>query len=399
MSMRGPNAWAVAAFAAVLGAVIGGAAAAIEASLRPWRIGEFSGASLAAAAKDGPRADVPETQLAFGTIGSGAERSYEFTIGNTGSSALVLTRGASSCSCTVSDFENSEGGDSAARKEVAPGESTKVRVKWRGKGSGGPFRQQVTVFTNDPRRPEIAFVIEGTVVPTWKAEPASIVFSKMSPSGGENATALIFTFGKEPPRIGELSLADPGFSQFFSLSSAPLEAAEIAAETGATGGFLLKVEVRPGLPIGPFRQSIGMKFGIPEEVAAEIPLEGNVAGDLALAGLGWDSSQQALLLGTVSGKTGAHARLFLTVKGGHRDAVRPTVREVVPPAVEVEVGTAKAVGSGDVMRIPISIKIPPGSPPGNHRCSQQAPGIRIVLDTGHPATPTLTIPVCVIIEP
>ena len=397
--MREPSAWIVAVFAAALGGAIGGGSAALDATLRPWRLGDFGPGVLEAPKGDVSKAEVPETTHAFGTIGSGAEGEHEFVIANTGSAPLTLTKGATSCSCTVSDFEAADGAAENAKKIVAPGSTTKVRLKWRGKGSGGPFRQQATVFTNDPRRPEISFVIEGTVVPTWKAVPESIVLSQVSAGAAVQATARIFTFGKELPRIGKLSTADPQTSQFFSLSSTPLAPAEIAAETGATGGFLLGVDVKPGLPIGPLRQTITIELRIPEKLVVELPLEGSVAGDLALAGTAWDSSRQAVLLGTVSGQIGSHAQLFLIAKGPHRTAVKPIVREVVPGSLVVEVGDGKPVGSGGVIRIPLSITIPPGSPPANHRCSQQAPAGRIVLDTGHPDSPTLSIPVCIAIGP
>jgi hypothetical protein len=71
----------------------------------------------------------------------------------------------------------------------------------------------------------------------------------------------------------------------------------------------------------------------------------------------------------------------------------------VPESLEVTVGEAVPVGSGAVLRIPIEIVIPPGSRGVNHICSEQAPAGRIVLATGHPDSPTLSIPVCVAIGP
>jgi hypothetical protein len=142
-----------------------------------------------------------------------------------------------------------------------------------------------------------------------------------------------------------------------------------------------------------------VRFRMPQEVIAEVPLEGSVGGDLVLAGAGWDSSRQALRLGTVSGQTGARTRLFLTAKGPHRDQVRPRVVETVPDLLEVTVGEGKPIGSGAVLRIPIDIVIPAGSRPVNHICSEQGPAGRIVLETGHPDSPTMSIPVCVAIGP
>jgi hypothetical protein len=60
--VRGLNAWVVAAFAVVAGAAIGGGTAALEASLRPWRIGDFGPGLLQAQAGPAPQADVPETR-------------------------------------------------------------------------------------------------------------------------------------------------------------------------------------------------------------------------------------------------------------------------------------------------------------------------------------------------
>jgi hypothetical protein len=118
-----------------------------------------------------------------------------------------------------------------------------------------------------------------------------------------------------------------------------------------------------------------------------------------MAGPGWDSSRQALLLGTVSGKAGLRTRVFLTAKGPHRNSVRPTVREVVPEALQVTIGDGSPIGTGGAVRIPIDIVIPPGSRAVNHLCSQQGPAGRIVLATGHPDSPEFTIPVCVAVGP
>lgn len=393
--MQLPSAWVVGGVAAAVGAMVGGSVAALESAMRPWRAGDFQVQAIAHG--PAPVAEVPEMVYAFGTVGVGGKGTHEFVIRNSGDAPLELTRGATSCTCTVSDFDESEGG--GGPKIVPPGGSTKLKVQWRGKGSGGPFRQQASVFTNDPRRPQIAFEVEGTVVPTFTAVPPTITLSKLATSQAERITVKVFTFGTDPPRVESLSVGDEQTAQFYSLASAPLDASEVAATKGATGGFAITADVRPGMPIGPVRQTIKVVFRMPDEVSAEIPVEGSVTGDLALAGTAWDSSQQALRLGTVSSRSGAVTSLFLTVKGPHREQVRPVVRQVVPESLVVFVGEGKPVGSGAVIRIPLSITIPPGSPPANHLCSPQAPAGKIVLDTGHPDSPELTIPVCVAIGP
>jgi len=388
----------VAAVAIVVGAAVGAAGPALEHTLVPWRVGGFRVVDTSRAGPQ-PRAEAAETRHEFGTVGVGATGSHEFTVRNTGAAPLTLSRGATSCSCTVSDFEASEGGSPEAKKLVPPGESTRVRVQWRGKGTGGPFRQQATILTDDPRLPEIVFVVEGTVVPTWKALPDVVVMPRVSASTGGRATVDVLTFGQEPPTVGTMTIEDSQVAQFVSLSSEPLPEAVIAAESAATGGFRLVVDVKPGAALGPLRCTARVVFSMPGEVIAEIPVEGTIGGDLVLAGPGWDSSRQALLLGTVSRSAGLRTRVFLTAKGPHRDLVRPTVREVVPDSLRVTVGDGSPIGTGGVVRIPIDIEIPSGSRVVNHLCSQQGPAGRIVLDTGHPDSPELTIPVCVAIGP
>ncbi len=397
METNGPDPRLVVVAAMAVGAAIG-AAGAVLTHATPWQVGDVRVID-AEAAGPLPRAETSETRHDFGTVGVGGTGSHDFTVRNIGDASLTLSRGATSCTCTVSDFENSEGGSNDARKLVPPGESTRIRVQWRGKGDGGPFRQQATILTDDPRRPELVFVVEGLVVPTWKALPDTVVLPRISTATGDTGTTEIFTYGTSAPSVTEVSLEDPQSAHLFSLSTEPLDASTIATETGATGGFRLVVNVKPGMPPGPLKGMVRVVFRMPDEQTAEIPVSGMVGSDLVMAGPGWDSSRQALLLGTVSGKAGLRTRVFLTAKGPHRDSVRPTVREVIPDSLRVTVGEGQPIGAGGVVRIPIDIVIPAGSRAANHLCSQQGPAGRIVLDTGHSECPEFTIPICVAIGP
>jgi len=396
MTLENLKAWQVAAVAALAGIGVGAAGAAVQRAT-PWSVGDLR--IVSAASGPAPRIDVGETRHAFGTLGTGGTGSHDFVVGNRGDGPLTLRKGATSCTCTVTDFDAVEGGSTDGTKVVPAGGETKIRVQWKGKPPGGPFRQQATILTDDPRRPEVVFTVEGTVVPTWKAVPDLLAVPRISASAGERVTADVFTYGPQPPLVTEAVLNDPKLAQFVSLATAPLSAAEVAGETGATGGFRLTVDLKPGLPIGQLKQTIRVSFTMPEPLVAEIPLEGTIGGDLVLAGSGWDSSRQALLLGTVSGKTGLRTRVFLTAKGPHRDSVRPTVREVVPESLQVTIGDGSPIGTGGAIRIPIDIVIPPDSRAVNHLCSKQGPAGRIVLATGHPDSPEFTIPVCVAVGP
>lgn len=397
--VRIPNPWAVAAVAVVCGAVVGGGGAVLQSVRRPWRVGDFRPGATARI--DGPvgEVDVGETVHAFGTVATGGSGTHDFVVRNRGKGPLTLRRGATSCTCTISGFEAADGEESAHEKVVPPAGSTKVTLEWKGKGAGGPFRQQATIFTDDSRRPEVVFVVEGTVVPTWKAVPEAVLLPRVSSAAGEHAEVRLFTFGSQPPVVERLAVEHAQAGQFFSLAQSPLAAADVAAEPGATGGLLLTLTIRPGLPLGTLRTSIDAVLRLPDEVAVSVPVEATVGGDLVLAGAAWDSSRQALMLGTVSGRKGLRTKLFITARGPHRERMRPVVREVVPESLDVTIGEPVAIGESGAMRIPVAVVIPAGSRPVNHLCSEQGPAGTIVIDTGHPDSPTLTIPVCVAIGP
>jgi len=438
MPPRLPSAWTVAALAGLLGLGLGSGTAALEMLARPMRVGDFSAPMFGGggAASGGPRAVIEDSDHDFGSMSAGQSGRHRFRITNAGDAPLLLTKGRSSCGCTIAEV---------GREEIAAGGSGEVTVEWRTKGEGGPFQQQVTVHTNDPRRPDVSLRITGSVVPTWRAIPPSVIFPKLGTNDRQTATVTILTYSQPPPSLEKIALIEPATAACFDVGSRKLSTEELAAvgDPAATGGLLVTLETRPGLPLGHLRQTVQMTLRTgagtvsaseanrsegegragkgssgdrasqeshpsagPSSIAAatgeiivEIPVEGMVTGDLAVAGRSWDSTIQAVLLGSVSSRTGLRTEVFLTVKGPHRESVRPILKEVVPSSMKVDIGEAKPVGAGTVRRVPITVTIPPGSPPCNHLGTPQAPPGRIVLETGHPAQPLMEIPVRVSIEP
>jgi len=393
---RTPSIGSVAVAAVLVGALVGSISAAVGVWLEPWQVGDFRPAGDVPSGTPHGLVEAPETDHGFGTVNVGSKGRHAFPVRNPGTGPLHLSRGATSCTCTIAGFAGAEGaaGDSIT---LPPGGATEVVLEWQGKGAGGPFRQQATILTDDPRRPEVVFVVHGTVVPSWKAVPEAIQLARLPVTGGE-AEARIFTYGEPSPEVVSIAVDHPQAGSF-RLETAPLDSAEIAAEAGATGGLRVRIGLPPGLPLGRLRTQVRLVVRTPEETTIELPVEGVVAGDLLVAGAGWDRDRQALLLGTVSGRKGLRTELFITARGPERERFRPVVREVFPEVLRVTIGELSPVGTGSVVRVPIEIEIPPGSRAVNHLCSQQGPAGRIVLDTGHPDTPEFTIPVCVAIGP
>ena len=395
MKLNLPNPWSVAIIAALLGSLTGSGTALLRATTTPLRTGAFATRS---AKSSGPRpvAQTSETTYNFGRVSLGGTGSHAFVVRNAGTAPLLITKGTTSCTCTVSDFEGES--EEKNSRNVSAGDEIVVRIKWTGKGEGGPFRQSASILTNDTDRPEIAFSIEGTVIPTWKAEPNGIVISGMSANTASQAEVKIYTFSDQLPRLKKCRIADDSFANKISIEDRPLTQEELHDEPEAKGGFNLSIHIAPGLPLGMIRTSVEASFSLDEEdITAVVPVEGIVSGDLMLVGRKWDRTYNALRLGTVSSQTGLNTKIFLTAKGEFRDNVRPRVVDIVPEGLNVKIDAPSQIGGGDVVRIGIEVQIPPGAPPANNLCTKTAKQGYIILETGHPNTPTLKIPVCVAI--
>jgi hypothetical protein len=179
-----------------------------------------------------------------------------------------------------------------------------------------------------------------------------------------------------------------------------LNADELAEEVGAETGLRMLVTLKPGLPLGPFQQTIRLATNWPEVPELEIPVRGTVVGDiLILEPKGrFDRQQHLLNFGEVKRDTGAKATLLVTIKGPHRNAVALTVGDVYPGDVlQVEVGPARR--SSRVVTFPVTIEIPRGSRIASHLSLKRKELGRIEIETAHRDVTLLPVYVRFSVEP
>lgn len=65
--------------------------------------------------------------------------SYTFTIKNTGTAPLVITRVSASCGCTTPEFE---------KEPIAPGKTSKIKITYNPAGRPGQFLKSIAVYSN-----------------------------------------------------------------------------------------------------------------------------------------------------------------------------------------------------------------------------------------------------------
>jgi hypothetical protein len=82
-----------------------------------------------------------------------APRTFEYSFENRGSSALVISRLVSTCSCAVATYD---------KRVVKPGERGVIRLTYNAKGRVGTNLQRVFVYTGDNTQPTAILRLEVT---------------------------------------------------------------------------------------------------------------------------------------------------------------------------------------------------------------------------------------------
>jgi hypothetical protein len=126
-----------------------------------------------------PKAVVESDDFDFGSVEPDSLSRHVFHIKNDGKYPLRLRSAGTTCMrCTVSDLP---------KTQLAPGEEGEVTIEYHASSSGKDFRQSAIILTNDLQRPRITLTVHGTIVPSFRVLPDSLVFSSVPVSESRTA--------------------------------------------------------------------------------------------------------------------------------------------------------------------------------------------------------------------
>ena len=91
----------------------------------------------------------------FGQCTEGDVINHDFTLTNIGKSPLVIHKVKTSCGCTTSSLE---------KDTLAPGESTKIKVRFSTAAKRGGQAKEINIITNDPDQPKVTMRVMGHVL-------------------------------------------------------------------------------------------------------------------------------------------------------------------------------------------------------------------------------------------
>jgi len=314
----------------------------------------------------------------FDSMPQNAEGVHVWKVTNGGKTDLELTKGPSTCSCTIANFTNDE-----SKFTLKPGESTEIKLKWETRLNNGEFKKSASILTNDPLKPSIDFVVQGLVRPAVMVRPMEQVVNFGNVSNEKPNEQNVHTFSTDMPnfKITSISVSRP---DFIETVTEPFEAENVAGlkETEKVKGYVVTVRLKKGMPVGLFSEEMVIKTDHPKQGDIKVSLSGKMSGPIS-------SFPEILRMSQISAEKGGSAQTVLIV----RDK-RATKFEVAgaPDVVKVSVKPADDKSAKDAAtgRYIMTVTIPPNSKPGALEGD-------IVLKTDHPMASEVKIPVAGII--
>jgi Protein of unknown function (DUF1573) len=182
-----------------------------------------------------PKAVIADKSFDLGAVEAGETKAHAFRIENRGEGPLILTSGWSR--------------DAAQqwRKEVPPGASTDVEVSLNPDGSAPTDSFTRTIWTNDPKQPEIALRVRAKVTKFVRIEP-------------EHEWKVRITGDQDGKFTGKIVSDLEGSFKILSIESTnrnvkavprPLDAKELQQE-GMRNGYAIDLTVNKDIPLGVF---------------------------------------------------------------------------------------------------------------------------------------------------
>lgn len=324
-----------------------------------------------------PRALVQSTEYDFGKMERDTTLSHDFLIANGGDAPLQLTKGDTSCHCTLSGLDT---------EELAPGKTGNVTMTWTAQTPLNEFRHTAKIHTNDPRSPVIEFAIHGAIVSNIDVHPQILTCDKVSDETW-SANIAISTRTVDDFRLLGYEVEDADAAEYFDVDFQQ----QSPADDDIKSQWSAKVTVKPGLPLGRIHQKILLNTNYPSKPQLEIKITGAVQGNLKVLGDRWNENNQALSLGALDRQAGGSGQLKVFVRGPHREAVRLSVKQRVPEFLEVQIGEPIPLAGGARLQIPVTVTVPPGAPTSSYLGDPASGYGEVTFETEHPDEPELKV--------
>ena len=325
-----------------------------------------------------PVAVVDELEAFLGILDPAEKIEKRFVIRNEGDAPLILERGGTSCTCTMSALPD---------KPVMPGQAAIVRVSTKSEKTVGSFDHTATVLTNDSELQRITFRIYGKFARILAFDPPKLVVRSMKDEDGAKAMTVETVAYSEVFRDFEVESIT---STLDGLSWEVDPAGELALETlEARSGYRLKLNVPASGNAEEFVETLTIKVRTDDDPPitreANCTIIHNLLPRTTFAGKNYLPFSHTLQMGSFLRWQGGKDCITLAVRDDHRVL---DIKEInkTPDFLEVEV-VPMVPENPDSGLYWIHVNVPEDAPPSNHNGSRKGK-VRIVTD--HPAVPEMS---------
>ncbi len=331
------------------------------------------------------------TELDFGTMKVGTERSHNFRIKNAGKAPLELAVLGSTCKCTIGSLE---------RSKLEPGEETQVKLTWKAEGVLRDFAQTAKIGTNDPRQTEVLLAIRGRIGRTYIVEPEELSF-------GDFSTRESFTKTFKLYSCEETELVASGYWADLDQPLVKVERTirrlasnEVPDLADARYVAEFQVNVSPGLPAGPINGQVHIEAG-PDKTPISVRCSGKCVSDLRIiAGTNYDPKINTLTMGTFKSEEGGERTFMIAARKAANQKVELKLKEIFPESLkdyfEVEIGEPTDNGTQSLFRV--NVKIPKGTPAFNRNGTTPANFVKMFFETNMEFSKKISINLRLIVE-
>ena len=311
----------------------------------------------------------------FGVMEPNSKGKHVFTVKNVGEDPLTLKLGATTCKCTLGDLKDNE---------LAPGESTDVKLEWTVSGDKTEFKQRAQLKTNDPSNAAIDLVITGLILRQIEIEPKELVFGQVAAGDSFELEANVYSYMEEEIVPAENQLfGSESMTDLADFTVEPFDPSTTdSLHKGAKQGFKVTAKIKPGLRLGAVETNYNFKFHKkgpdgelvdtdekqdgPDSYFVSARTVGRVVGYLeimkqpkikALSGGGFVYN-----FGHLDKTDDLTGKCFVVLKGSQKDNTNLSVGEVSPENV-FRAKLGEPVGRGSMKLVPLTLEVVAGEEP------------------------------------
>ncbi len=328
---------------------------------------------------EGPRptAIVDEPEADLGILDPTEKIEKLFTIRNEGEAALVLTRGGTSCKCTMSTLPG---------EPILPGEAAVVRVSTKSDVTEGKFDHHATILTNDPENQRIELRIYGKFEKVIAFDPPRLILTSLNREKPTEISAVVYSQLFRNFELASMESSLGGLSwEVEPAETRTLENLE------ARCGYRLRLKLPPSEMTGAFWDTLRVTARSddtpPEVREVTWQIAGSAQPRAEMSGQKL-AADKVLRIGSLRRWQGAKERLTLTVHDDHRNLKIEAI-ETTPEFLEVDV-VPMVPEKPDSGLYWVHVTVPKDAPASNYNGTRKGE-IRIITD--HPVLPVMSFSV------